>query len=130
MKMAYSFAAVLLLAACLLFAGCTGTCTTMLYDDDNGKTVDVSKDCEIIIELTENPTTGYTWELTAPGLTYVSDEYVPDANTEGLVGAGGVHVFTYKAENTGIFNIEGIYKRSWENTSTDDTTWSATVVVK
>ena len=130
MKMAYSFAVVFLLAAFLLFAGCTGTCTQMLYDDDNGKTVDVSKGCEIRVELSENPTTGYTWELTAPGLTYVSDEYVADANTEGLVGAGGVHIFTYTADNTGTHTIDGIYKRSWEETSTDDTTWSATVVVK
>ena len=130
MKKAYCFAAVLLLAAFLLFAGCTGTCIQMLYNDDNGKTVEVQKGCEIRVELSENPTTGYTWQLSAPGLTPVSDDYYPDKVAEGMVGSGGVHVWTYTADKTGIFTIEGIYKRSWEETSTDDTVWEATVVVK
>lgn len=130
MKNKYCFAAIFLLSAFLLFAGCTGTCVQMLYDDDNGKTVTVNKDCEVRVQLTENPTTGYMWELSAPGLTLISDKYNPDEVPEGMVGSGGVHEWVYKAENTGIFTITGIYKRSWEETSTDDTTWEATVTVK
>ena len=102
----------------------------MLYDDDNGKTVDVQKGCEIRVELTENPTTGYTWELSAPGLTLVSDEYYPDKVAEGVVGSGGIHQWIFTADNTGTYTLDGIYKRSWEETSTDDSTWKATVVVK
>lgn len=130
MKKAYYFAAALILAAFLFSAGCTGTCIRMLYDDDNGKTVEVEKGCEIRIELAENPTTGYEWQLTAPGLTYVSDEYQPDEVAEGVVGSGGYHVWVYKADNSGTYPIKGIYKRSWEETSTDDKTWEATVIVK
>jgi len=130
MKKAYCFAAVLLLASLLLFAGCTGTSTYILYDDDNGKTIEVQKGCEIRIELSENPTTGYTWQLTAPGLTYVSDEYYPDEVAEGIVGSGGTHEWIYTADSSGTYTIDGIYKRSWEETSTDDTRWKVTVMVK
>ena len=127
---AYSFGVALILAAFMLFAGCTGTCIYMLYDEDNGKTIEVEKGCEIRVELKENPTTGYAWQLTANGLTYVSDEYYPDKVAEGIVGSGGVHLWVYTADSSGTYTIDGIYKRSWEETSTDDTRWTATVVVK
>lgn len=130
MKMKYSLLTVLFLAASLLFAGCTGTCIYMLYDEDNGKTIEVERGCEIRVQLTENPTTGYSWQLNAPGLTYVSDEYHPDKVAEGVVGSGGMHEWIYTADTSGTYTIDGIYKRSWEDTSTDDKSWEATVIVK
>jgi inhibitor of cysteine peptidase len=99
-----------------------------LTKDDNGSENTVSKGDVVKITLAENPTTGYTWQLDTTGFEVVSDEYVPPNTT--LVGAGGEHVWELKAVNTGTYKLNGIYKRSWEQQTADDTTWSATVIVK
>ena len=99
-----------------------------LTNDDNGSENTVSKGDIIKITLAENPTTGYTWQLDTTGFEVVSDEYIaPNTN---LVGAGGNHVWELKAVNTGTYKINGIYKRSWEQQTADDTTWTATIIVK
>ena len=132
-----------LLIACIAFAGCTGTGTvkttvpttgpeldtaslTLLQGDDGSENT-IDKNGIIRITLPENPTTGYTWQLDTTGFEVMSDEYVAP-NTQ-LAGAGGYHTWELKAVNTGTYKIYGIYKRSWEQQTADDTTWTATVTV-
>ena len=99
-----------------------------LTKDDNGSENTVTKGQIVKITLAENPTTGYTWQLDTTGFEVVSDEYVaPNTN---LDGAGGNHVWELKAVNTGTYKINGVYKRSWEQQTADDTTWTATITVK
>lgn len=129
MKKLTVIAAVSLLLICIAFAGCTGTCWSMFYKEDNGATKEVKQGCTIYIELPENPTTGYSWEMNTGGLTLVSDEYIADANTEGMTGAGGIHKWELAAYTKGTYQIKGIYKRSWEATTPDDETWAVTVNV-
>lgn len=117
------------LLAAISVAGCTGTCYTMFYDDDNGSEREVKENCIIIIELSENPTTGYTWEMDTGGLTLINDEYIQDKNTEGMTGAGGIHKWEISADKKGELTIKGIYKRSWEETTPDDKTWTSLVNV-
>ena len=132
MKTTYCFLAVLLLAAALLFAGCTSTqgSTTehWLYTNDSGKTIDANIGDTIIVSLDENPTTGYSWDLNGGGLTLVSDNYT--VTSPELMGSGGVHVWNFSASSEGIYEITGIYMRPWENATASDETWNATVVVK
>lgn len=116
--------------ALALVAGCTGTSIQWLYQEDNGRTVEVPAGTEIIVSLPENPTTGYTWEMNSGGLAATGDEYYPDKVPEGTVGSGGTHEWKYKAEKAGTYTIEGIYKRAWEETATDDERWQATIIVK
>jgi inhibitor of cysteine peptidase len=118
-----------LLLAFIAFAGCTGTCSSMFYKEDNGATRDVKQGCTIYIDLSENPTTGYAWEIDTGGLTLVNDEYLPDSNAEGLVGGGGMHNWELLAKDKGTYQIKAIYKRSWEETTPDDETWTVTVNV-
>ncbi len=129
-----------LLVACLLMAGCTSqqekpgnatpspVATTTapaerftFNETDNNKTVTLPVGSEIVISLDENPTTGYSWNVTSSrGLLLVNDTFIPP-KTE-LVGAGGVHVWEYVAAEKGSAEFSAIYKRPWENvTGTEDT---------
>ncbi|MCQ1536459.1 protease inhibitor I42 family protein [Methanosarcina sp. KYL-1] len=92
---------------------------TSFTEADNGTTATLENGTIFYLKLSENPTTGYSWELElSPGLTLLKDEYIQDEPPEGveqpLVGAGGVHLWEIKAEATGSQQVKGIYKRPWE----------------
>lgn len=122
-------------AACVIFAACVSSApaSPSVYtftDSDNGKTVEVTEGSTIYVKLSENPTTGYTWEMTASsGLTLIGDEYQQTPGTEAMVGAGGIHTFEYKATGSGQQKIDGIYKRSWEETTGSEDTYTLTLDV-
>ncbi len=81
------------------------------------------------IRLDENPTTGFEWSIEiSDGLVVLSDEYIPPQD-EGLVGAGNVHVWEIQAVETGTQQVNGIYKRSWENITGDELKYELTVNV-
>lgn len=97
----------------------------VITEADNGKDIILKNGETFYLRLKENPTTGYSWELRlSQGLGKVSDNYYPpDSSKSGqpLVGAGGVHVWEIKAVTEGNQQVNGIYKRPWENiTGTED----------
>jgi inhibitor of cysteine peptidase len=122
--------------AAVLLAGCTGPAAgpaatpaptpamtpapqtgekTSFGEADSGKTYPVSPGALIQLLLSENPTTGYQWNLTVtPGLTIVNGSYIPDDPTGKLVGSGGTHVWFLEAAGEGQQVITGNYERSWE----------------
>ncbi|MBP2133414.1 inhibitor of cysteine peptidase [Methanomicrobium sp. W14] len=127
---AAGIAAASILLACIAFAGCTGgACSSMFTENDNGAVKDVNQGCTIYIELPENPSTGYSWEMNTGGLTLVNDTYIPDSVSENMVGTGGIHKWELSTGEKGDYSIEGIYKRPWENTTAGDETWNMTVNV-
>lgn len=70
------------------------------------------------VTIEENPSTGYTWSYTINDETSV--EFIKDAYqaAEGnLVGASGVHTFTFKVKSKGVSTISFEYKRAWEESS-------------
>lgn len=70
------------------------------------------------IELESNPTTGYEWEysLDKEGIVEVEkDTYVPDENSNELVGAGGIQTYEIKGLKEGSVTLTLVYKRSWED---------------
>jgi inhibitor of cysteine peptidase len=88
---------------------------TTFTQADNGGTYPVSPGEVAELRLAENPTTGYTWNLSlTPGLTLVNDRYIPDDPTGQLIGSGGTHVWFVEAAGTGEQVITGSYRRSWE----------------
>ena len=137
-----------LLVLCLLGAGCTSqpaeeetpTATPTpvettaapaeeyaFNEANNNETVTAGS--EITISLEENPTTGYEWNVTSStGLEYVNDTYI--APETGLVGAGGVHVWEYIAAEEGAGEFSAIYKRPWEETIGNETTFSMAFVIE
>jgi len=73
----------------------------------------------LTIRLPSNPTTGYVWEYSISNegaFELLTQEYEPDENTEGLVGAGGTWVASFigttKTSDTVELTLN--YKRNWE----------------
>jgi len=88
------------------------------------------------LKLKSNPTTGYSWFLTAYNpefLTLQTHQYV--APTSHLIGAPGYEIWTFKATPLAlkapmILNIEMRYARPWEPLSgTSHTFYIVTHVV-
>jgi inhibitor of cysteine peptidase len=81
-------------------AGC-GNQTTTLTKADVGKTIQLHSGDQIVIQLDENPSTGYEWGIemnNASILTLQSSTYTASGN---LPGSGGTRVFTFQANNPG-----------------------------
>ena len=72
---------------------------------------------QVTLELRSNPTTGYSWELTAAPDTsvvrVVSDEYVPPA--EQIPGAGGSQRIVVEGVSPGTATLDFGYLRPWES---------------
>ncbi|MFA5331574.1 MAG: protease inhibitor I42 family protein [Methanoregula sp.] len=104
--------------------------TVVATDAQNGSTVYVKTSANITVKLNENPTTGYSWNLSVtPGLSIINDTYVPSEMSGKQVGSGGIHIWEIKAETTGTQKIEGIYMRPWEQVTGNETIFSMTVIV-
>ncbi|MGA2935365.1 MAG: protease inhibitor I42 family protein [Methanomicrobiales archaeon] len=150
-----TFPASILAAACIaavLLAGCTGPGTQpplptpaptpspaqapvpaeyhSFDQTNNGETYNVSPDAELQLRLPENPTTGFTWNLSVtPGISILNDTYIPDDTSGKLVGAGGTHVWNLKAIGPGDQGISGVYRRPWEPATATATRFSLSLIV-
>ncbi len=111
-----------------LVAGCVGEIKT--YTDE-GQTIDIGVNREFVIAIGANPTTGYDWEVSLDEtmLEMMGEKtYKPGEEAEeGVVGAGGVEYFRFKALKAGEAEITMVYKRSWEEPTTQDETKVFTV---
>ena len=81
---------------------------TKLTKDDNGKTVEVRVGESVVIELPENPTTGYVWTLDVKGgigTASLSDSPYTAAKNSGI-GGGGTRKFTIKVQSSGVATVD------------------------
>jgi inhibitor of cysteine peptidase len=131
------------------FSGCTGTGTNgsttptptpvgtaipvgnlVVSEAQNGATVSASVGSTITLKLAENPTTGYSWNLTtSSGLQVASDTYQPSDTTGKMVGSGGTHVWDIRAIQPGNQTIRAIYMRPWMPVAGNETAFAMTVNV-
>ena len=104
--------------------------STLAYNImDSNKTVTIKPGETFKVVLDENPTTGYNWTINVtPGLSIVSDTYIPPQG--GLMGAGGQHEWQVKATGAGDQQLTGVYKRSWEPTFGNETTYSLSIKIE
>ena len=111
----------------------TGSSTgslTVLDEEMNESTVVVKLNSRFALELAENPSTGYAWNLTtSDGLRVVSDEYVAPGSGNA-VGAAGTHRWEFDAIAEGLQQIDGVYTRSWEKTTSDEDTFAVEIAVE
>ena len=99
-------------------------------ESDNGKTEDITQGTKFAVELKENPTTGYEWNATVTnGLEILSSECVENPHREGMVGVGGVHTWTVLAKETGSQKFSGVYLRSWEPVTGNETSFAVNITV-
>ena len=70
----------------------------------------------VVLRLSENPTTGYRWEVrTSGGLTQVGDDFVAASNAPG---AGGERHLRFLVQTPGLSHIDASLRRSWETERT------------
>lgn len=94
----------------------------------NGDTVDVVAGEPFRIQLSENPTTGYRWQLASPAhaeLRVVDDAF---ALAQDKPGGGGMRHWTFVADHPAVVTLQFERKRSWETQAAE--TFTVTIDVK
>jgi inhibitor of cysteine peptidase len=89
--------------------------TMTVTDQDDGKTMDLAKGGTLVVELSSNPSTGYSWAVKgdpAP-LKLVSSDY-KQPEQSGKVGAPGAKQFRLEATMPGVSTLKLVYRRPWE----------------
>ena len=63
-----------------------------------------------------NPTTGYSWEVSAAddGIVAVRDQYFADSGDLGMTGVGGTHWFHFSGLREGTTSVTFRYVRAWD----------------
>ncbi len=84
----------------------------VLTRNDCGSSIDIAVDEEFVIQLPENPSTGYRWHLNADsGVIVLSSVFGPASSA--APGAAGVHTWTLCAQNAGRVRVRLKLWRSW-----------------
>jgi inhibitor of cysteine peptidase len=109
----------MLIAAALTVAGCIGVAKTY---DDPGQTIDIGIKQEFVIALGSNPTTGYSWqESHDQTMLELKEKSYKEEAKEGVVGAGGIEYFRFKALKKGQTEITMTYEQPWEGGGSGET---------
>ena len=85
-----------------------------LAESDAGRVIDVDPEQLIIIRLTSNRTTGYSWTLAPPnpaGLTRLGE---PTYAHDRMPGADGLETWSFRASRQGREELHFEYRRPWE----------------
>jgi inhibitor of cysteine peptidase len=112
-----------------MYAATTTTPVSVLtpaYNEkDNGQTISSARNSVVKVQLNENPTTGFSWNVTtSPGIQVLSSAYVSSA--PGRFGAGGLHTWLLKMTGTGTQQFAGIYRQPWMPASDRDSKYILT----
>lgn len=110
-------------------AGKIGTQHDALLSEDV-LTAELKVGQTLAIYLKENPSTGYAIKLSdvPAGLTKKMDEYVAEPVASGIVGSGGIHIYSFTADKAGTYKLRaGIYP---PGKTTPSTTYDFTITVK
>ena len=135
-------ALVLLLAVTAVPAGCAGTREAAAQASgggggdvrvdarDNGGRAELRAGGHLLVALSANYSTGYSWKVVSPGEPVLRQAgpptYVRDSER---IGAGGTATFEFVAEQKGTASLELVYVRPWEKDAKPAETFSLTVVV-
>jgi inhibitor of cysteine peptidase len=116
--------AALAAAVLVVFAGTLAACggdgaggePAAYTEADSGSTVTAAVGDSITIRLSENPSTGYSWQLRlSTGLSLRVDDLEQPTASPGRVGAPGTRAFTLEVTGAGTQVAEAVYQRSWES---------------
>jgi inhibitor of cysteine peptidase len=113
-------------------AGAPATVNHIVVNETlNGAAISVNRNNAISLMLMENPTTGYSWNLTtSSGIVITNDTYMPSDTSGKLVGSGGTRIWEMTAVQSGQQTINAIYIRPWEPITGNETTFSLAVNVR
>ena len=85
-----------------------------LDESANGQQVALTMGAQMVVDLAENPTAGYRWQVEssgAPALSIDGDRY--EAPAPGRAGAPGRHSWSFRAIAPGHGTIRLAYRRSF-----------------
>jgi len=67
---------------------------------------------DLVVELPENATTGFRWQVTGlDGLELTGDDYTPAPTV--MAGDGGTRILRLRAEKAGEGRLELVYRQPW-----------------
>jgi inhibitor of cysteine peptidase len=102
--------------------------TIYVNASSNGKIVTIPMGSRVLVRLSENPTTGYTWNATASkGLAIISDTYTSPDGT--LIGAPGHRDFTLSPKAVDTYTFRAVSLRPWEGAKAEDPAFSLVILV-
>ena len=102
----------------------------VVTEADNGTSISLKNGEDFTLQLRENPSTGYSWQLNlSEGLTILNDYYTQDEAPEDMAGVPGTHSWIIEAASEGSQQVSGIYKQPWENTTGTEDNFTLTVEV-
>jgi inhibitor of cysteine peptidase len=93
-----------------------------------GTSAEIPKGESFEISLPENPTTGFTWKITANGEP-VSKMMGDDFHLGAGVGGPGVHIWRFRTIDTGESEIKMMLQRSWGPPAEPEQSFTLRVVV-
>lgn len=109
----------------------------VLSQADNGKLIETNWGQTMSIRLTENPTTGYRWEVDSTNVGFEEGNEVLILESSSFVttptagvGGGGERTFTFKAANVGTTHLQMKLWQSWEGSNSVIELYSLTVRVR
>jgi inhibitor of cysteine peptidase len=81
---------------------------------DSGRSIRIKVKGKIDLELEENPTTGFSWQMAQlPALLELMDsDYLPDAPQR--CGSGGLRTWHFVVARSGSGSLKLEYRRPWE----------------
>ena len=88
-----------------------------LAEGDSGKAIDVIRGERVIVRLTSNRSTGYSWAFLSSGtnaLTRLASEYTQVVGADGKPGGDGVESWYFQAKGSGQQELRFEYRRPWE----------------
>lgn len=87
---------------------------TLLTRQHHGQTVAAAVGSQLVVQLDESPTTGYTWSPVKAGgaLALASADFTPAA--PGSVGGGGQRRLCFDVRQPGVHGLELLLMRPWE----------------
>jgi inhibitor of cysteine peptidase len=119
--------------AIALFAGaCTASPSeAVVTEANNGQGVQVSSGQVLSVSLTANPSTGYSWEVSAINAEILQQMGDPEFKSDStLVGAPGKQLIRFKVVAKGEGKLELVYHRPWEKNTPPVSTFSINVTAQ
>jgi inhibitor of cysteine peptidase len=107
-----------------------GTTARTLYlnSTSNGEIVTIPVGDRVLVRLAENPTTGYTWNVTSSrGIAVISDTYT--APVTSLMGAPGYHEWILSPKTVDTYLFRTVSLRPWEGATPTDESYSLVILV-
>ncbi len=103
----------------------------VVTSEDNGTSMSMVPDAEVLVVLDSNATTGYEWavdEFDTSVVAFLGSAYV--APEDGVVGQGGTQELRFRALAAGTTTVTLKYWRPWEGDSSIADRWEMTFEVR